>query len=131
MRTDAKGAVLYEGDKLVDPSRLAELQEAIGTSTAAKTARLVPFFGPTAGGEELVTSPSGLGLDLSRGLLGGLTYEWARAYDPGETVHVRITVEDLYTKGRNTFAILASEFTDSEGNLIQRQTATFIERGAH
>lgn len=128
MRPDAKGTVLYEGTKQVDAERVSKLAEALGTNSAPQTALLVPFFGPTVGGEDCVVDPDGLGLDLSHTLLGGVSYECARAFRPDESVHVRVHVENTFAKGANDFAVVASEFTGDDGDLIQRQTATFIER---
>lgn len=130
MRTDAKGAVLFEGEQTVTAEQLRNLTAAIGTATAATTAAVVPFFGPTIGGETTVTDPAGLALDLSRALLAGLSYDWRRPFQPGETVRTRVVVDDVHTKGNNTFGVVAAEFTDAAGQLVHRQTATFIERGA-
>ena len=131
MRQDAKGAVLFEGEQHVRADQLDNLAAAIGTESAAKTATLVPFFAPTVGGEVTVTNPEGLALDLSRALLGGVTYQWQRPFLRDEVVRVRVVVDDVHTKGGNTFGVVAAEFTDLDGQMIQRQTATFIERGAN
>lgn len=130
MRIDAKGAILFEGEQVVSTEHLRNMTAAIGTPTGAATALLVPFFGPTIGGESTVTDPAGLGLDLSRALLAGLSYQWSRAFVPDETVHVRVVVDDVNVKGSNTFGVVAAEFTDRAGAMVHRQTATFIERGA-
>lgn len=130
MRLDAKGTVLFDGEQDVSAEHLRNLCTAIGTETAHATATIAPFFGPTVGGETTVTNPAGLGLDLSRALLGGVSYEWSRAFTPGENVRIRVVVDDVYTKGSNTFGVVAAEFTDAGGSRIHRQTATFIERGA-
>ena len=130
MRTDAKGAVLFEGEQTVTTEQLRNLTAALGTGTAADTAAVLPFFGPTIGSETTVTNPAGLALDLSHALLAGLSYDWQRPFQAGETVGVRVVVEDVHTKGNNTFGVVAAEFTDATGQLIHRQTATFVERGA-
>jgi hypothetical protein len=124
----AKGTVLHEGREVVTPSRLRALARAIGTPSAEETATLVPFFGPTIGGEGTVVD--GLGLDLSRALLGGLSYEWRRPFRSDETVMVRVTVGDVYTRGRNQFGVVVTEFLDEGSELIQRQSTTFVERAA-
>lgn len=130
MRAEAKGAVLFEGEQTVDPRQLTNLTAALGTDTGDRTAAIVPFFGPTVGGERTVTDPDGLALDLSRALLAGLTYQWQRPFAPGEQVRARVVVDDVHTKGNNVFGVVAAEFTDAAGNIVHRQTATFIERGA-
>ncbi|HVW45132.1 MAG TPA: MaoC family dehydratase N-terminal domain-containing protein [Amycolatopsis sp.] len=128
MREEAKGTTLAEEDLTVSAPVLGALEKALGTASAAGTARLVPYFGAVVGGES--TAVDGLGLDLSRGLLAGIEYEWHRAFRPDETVHARVVVEDVYTKGGNQFGVLAAEFTDADGAPVQRQKITFIERGS-
>jgi acyl dehydratase len=130
VRIDAKGAVLFEGEQVVSAEKLANLSVAIGGDGGGDTAAVVPFFGPTVGGETTVTDPAGLALDLSAALLAGVTYEWTRPFATDEQVHVRVVVEDVHTKGSNVFGVVAAEFTDAGGALVHRQTATFIERGA-
>ncbi|THJ25641.1 MaoC family dehydratase N-terminal domain-containing protein, partial [Candidatus Frankia alpina] len=110
------------------PDVLAALVRAVGSPAGAATAALVPYFGAAVGGES--TAVDGLGLDLSRALLAGIDYDWRRPFAPGERVHVRVTVEDVFRKGANQFGLLAAEFTDAAGDLVQRQTVTFIERGS-
>lgn len=128
MDESARGAVLVEETVEVDRRLLGQLTRAIGSDSAASTSRLVPFFGPTVGGEDVVVD--GIGLDLSRALLGGLSYEWHRPFEEGEALSVRVTVEDVYERGSNQFGVIVADFADSAGELVQRQTATFIERGA-
>lgn len=127
MRDSARGAVLAEREVEVTARLTEGLTRAIGSESAGDTSRLVPFFGPTVGGEDIVVE--GLGLDLSRALLGGLSYEWHRPFQIGEVVSVRVTVEDVFERGTNQFGVVVADFEDGSGALIQRQTATFIERG--
>jgi hypothetical protein len=128
MREDATGALVYEADVRVEPVKLAELTTAIGTESAAITARLVPWFGATVGGEQRLVSA--LGMDLSKALLAGHRYDWARPFEEGEDINVRVVVDQVYSKGENQFAIIRSEFRDSLGALVHSQMTTFIERGA-
>lgn len=128
MQEDAKGKTLVEDDLTVSAATLTALKRAIGTPSAAGTATLVPWFGATVGGESTVVD--GLGLDLSRALLAGVEYEWERPFAAGETVHVRVCVDDVYRKGANQFGVVVAEFTGADGALVQRQSVTFIERGA-
>jgi acyl dehydratase len=128
MREEAKGTTLAEEDLTVSAPVLGALEKTLGTSSAAGTATLVPYFGAVIGGES--TAVDGLGLDLSRALLAGIDYEWHRPFRTNETVHARVVVEDVYTKGANQFGVLTAEFTDTGGALVQRQKVTFIERGS-
>lgn len=128
MHEHAKGSLLCEVREVVSTARLRALARAIGTESGEQTATLISFFGPTVAGEGTVVD--GLGLDLSRALLGGVAYEWTRPFRPEEEVQVRVTVEDVYSRGRNQFGIVVAEFRDSADELIQRQTTTFVERQA-
>lgn len=128
MDEGAKGRTLAEADLVVTPELLARLAGALGTDSGPRTASLVPSFAATVGGESTVVD--GLGLDLSRALLGGLGYEWERPFVPGESVHVRVTVDDVFAKGANQFGVVVAEYTDSDGAVVQRQSITFVERAA-
>jgi acyl dehydratase len=117
---------VYEGALQVQSIKLAELQAAIGTPSAAETASLVLWFGATIGGDERLVET--LGMDLSRALLSGHRYDWTRPFRPDETVTARVVIEDVFDKGNNHFAILLTEFRDADDELIQTQHTTFIER---
>ncbi|MCF7550893.1 MaoC family dehydratase N-terminal domain-containing protein [Pseudonocardia sp. WMMC193] len=127
MDESAKGRTLVEVDLTLTPEVLGRLTAALGGASGRGTETLVPSFAATVGGESTVVD--GLGLDLSRALLGGLGYEWARPFTPGETVHVRVVVEDVYSKGANQFGVVGAEYTAADGALVQRQSITFVERG--
>ncbi len=126
MNLETKGQILVDTDLVVDEDRLSLLAAAIGTDTAKETARRVAFFGPTAAGQDTVVGP--LEMDLSRALQGGQSYEWHRSFVPGETIHLTVSVEDIIDKGTLELATVLSEFRDSDGELVQRQRTTFVER---
>jgi hypothetical protein len=128
VKLEAEGSTVYRGKEVVDTHRLNGLAWALGSASAEETARLVPFFGPTMAGETHFVDV--LGLDLSRALLGGITYEWVRPFRDGETVESRVVIDKVFDKGSNRFGVVVAEFTDGDGALIQRQSSTFIERGA-
>lgn len=128
MKEGLKGQTLFEVQRTIDEHKLEELTTALDSETAGQTATLVPFFGPTIPGEELFVER--LGLDLSRALLAGIAYTWARPFKAGEQVNVKVSVEDLYEKAGMQFVVVMSEFTDTAGELVQTHKATFIERGA-
>ncbi len=128
MDLDAKGRVVAEATLRAEPLKLAELEAALGTSSAADTASLVLWFGPTIAGDAALVEA--LGLDLSRGLLSGHRYDWRRPFRPGEQVTARLTIDDVFRKGANQLGVLVAEFRDADGELIQTQHTTFIERGA-
>ena len=128
MRSDVVGDVVFEATLRVEPVKLAELAAAVGTDSAEDTARLVPWFGVTVGGDQLLVDA--LEMDLGRALLAGHRYEWHRPFESGEAITARVVVESVHTKGSNDFAVLRTEFRDQSGELAQTQTTTFIERGA-
>lgn len=126
MNLNAIGAVLVDTEVVVDPARLALLAKALGTDSAAETALRVPFFGPTAAGQDSVVKP--LGMDLRRALQGGQSYEWHRAFVPGETIRLTVRVEDIIDKGTMHLATVLSEYRGIDGKLVQCQRTVFVER---
>ena len=128
MKEGLKGQTLFEVQRTIDEHKLEELTTALNSETAAATATLVPFFGPTIPGEELFVDL--IGLDLSRALLAGISYTWTRPFKPGESVNIKVSVDDTYEKSGMQFVVVMSEFTDPTGELIQTHKATFLERGA-
>lgn len=127
MKLAAEGATVHEGEAVISEARLGDLARALGTPSGAETATLVPFFGPTVAGETRFVDV--LELDLSRALLGGLSFEWTRPFRAGETVKVKVFIDKVFAKGSNCFGIVVAEFLDDENQIIQRQSSTFIERG--
>lgn len=125
MKADAAGTVVYEGEEVVSTVQLRKLAQAIDSPSADATATLVPWFGPTIAGEGQFVEA--LDLDLSRALLAGLSFEWVRPFRAEETVAARVVIDKVFDKGSNRFGIVLTEFNDQEGELIHRQTATFIE----
>jgi hypothetical protein len=121
-----KCQTLFEVQRTIDQLKLDELATTLDTKTAPETVTLVPFFGPTIRGEERLARL--LDVDPSRALMGGISYEWTRPFRPGETIDVKVFVEDIYDKRNLQFAIVTSEFRDSTGAVVQVHRATFIER---
>ena len=126
MDLEAQGATVYSGEQVVSVDLLEAVAAALDTESASETARLVPFFGPTLNGEAHLVDV--LGLDLGRALLGGVSYAWVRPFRADESVHTDVVVDKVFDRGSNRFGVIVAEFSDVEGALIQRQTATFIER---
>ncbi len=128
MNLDTLGKVVVDTELVVDPERLALLARAIGTPTAMETALRVPFFGATAAGQDSVVGP--LGMDLRRALQGGQSFEWHRPFRSGERVRLTVTIEDILDKTTLHLATVLAEFRGADGELIQRQRTSFIERAA-
>jgi len=123
-----KGTTLFEVQRTIDEQKLEELATALDSATAAQTATLVPFFGPTIPGEALFVDL--LGIDLTRALLAGISYSFARPFRVGESVNVKVSVEDFYEKSGMQFVVILTEATGTDGEAIHSHKATFIERGA-
>jgi hypothetical protein len=128
MNEGLKGKTFVTTSRRLHEQKLDELAAAIDSPTAAETATLAPFFGPSILGDGPIVDF--LGIDLSRALLGSLDYLWERPFRPDELVRVEVVVEDVFEKSGMRFVVVRSDFTDETGNLIQTQRATFIERGA-
>ncbi len=128
MNPSSKGRTVVDVTREVTSAHLRDVASAIGTESATETARLVPWFGPTAEGEQRLLDV--LELDLSRALLAGQSYTWTRPFQAGETVSLKVVIDDVYDKGSNTFGIVKTEIRDAGGDLVQEQRTTFIERGA-
>lgn len=128
MNPSAKGKQVAQVTRWVEDDHLAAVAEAIGTASAKQTATLVTWFGPTVEGEQQLLDV--LQLDLSRALLAGQSYEWVRPLEGGETVAISVVIEDVFEKGDNTFGIVKTEIRDENGQIVQQQRTTFIERGA-
>lgn len=128
MNSSSKGKTVAEVSREVTSAHLEAVAAALGTPTAADTARVVPWFGPTVAGEQQLLDV--LELDLSRALLAGQSYQWTRSLEVGETVAIKVVIDDVYEKGDNTFGIVKTEIRDASGDVVQEQRTTFIERGA-
>src|SRR5688572_13612489 len=78
----AAGTTLVDEEVEVAEATLAAVASALGSTSAYDTATLVPFFAPMIQGDAALVR--GLGVDYSKLLLGGLSYEWHRPFRPGE-----------------------------------------------
>lgn len=126
MNGDLKGQVLLRTRIRAHAVKLDELEAALGTSTAAQTARLLPFFGPTVAGEAAFVKA--LGLRLERALLGGHAVAFQRPFIPDEVVEVEMRLADYSEKNSMQFGTIETRFTTPMGEEVQVQTTTFIER---
>lgn len=126
MNGSLKGKTLVELSTRVHSVKLAELEEMLGTPSAAQTARLNPFFGPTVVGEARFVKA--LELNLDRALLAGHAIECQRPFVPEETVHVQMRLADYSEKNGMQFGTIETRFSTPMGEEIQLQTTTFIER---
>lgn len=126
MRGDLKGQVLLRLSTRAHAVKLAELEALLGTGSARDTARLLPFFGPTVAGEAAFAEA--LGLQLDRALLGGHAIEFQRPFKPDEELDVELRLADYAEKNSMQFGTVETRFLTPQGEEIQVQRTTFIER---
>lgn len=121
------GLIIAEMDCSLTPERVQRMSEAIGTGTAAATAQLASFFGPTIAGEGRVLEA--LALDPLRATLGEHRLRWRRPFEAGEQLRARVSLEALDERGDYRFYKVRSDFTQpSGGDPVQTQLTTFVER---
>jgi N-terminal half of MaoC dehydratase len=127
MRSDKKGQRLLSVALVAHSIKLEEIAHALGdTPSAAETARLGLFFGPTVVGyRDFVEA---IGLDLERALLGGHEITFARPFDADEPVKAEMTMVDHQEKNGMEIGVFETRFTTPAGAPIQTQRTTFIER---
>jgi hypothetical protein len=77
---------------------------------------------------------AGLGLDIRRIVVGGVSWEYLRPLRAGDVLDaVRRVESDDRREGRSgplRLVVLVTEFTDAEGVVAVRQRETLVERGA-
>jgi hypothetical protein len=127
MRRDKKGQQLLSASLVAHSIKLDEIAHALGdTPSAAQTARLGLFFGPTVVGyRDFVEA---IDLDLERALLGGHETIFARPFNPDEPVRAEMTMVDHQEKNGMEIGVFETRFTTPAGEPIQTQRTTFIER---
>lgn len=128
MKGELKGQVLLRSETRAHAVKMAEMQAMLGTESAKDTARLALFFGPCVMGESGLVDA--LGLNLDRALLGGHAIESDRPFVPDEPVHVELRLADYSEKNGMQFGTIETRFTTPNGEPIQLQTTTFMERMA-
>jgi hypothetical protein len=128
MKAELLGKTLLRTKTRAHAVKIAELSTLLGTASATQTARMVPFFGPTVAGEAAFVEA--LGLNLSRALLAGHELEFERPFEPDEPVEVELILAEYSEKNGMQVGTIESKFCTPEGQLIQRQKTTFIERMA-
>ncbi|MDO8770921.1 MAG: hypothetical protein Q7K57_19870 [Burkholderiaceae bacterium] len=127
MQQDLKNKVLLQASLQVHQVKLDELEQALGaTPTAARTAAVGLFFGPTVVGYRRFVDA--INLDLDRALLGGHEVTWTRPFVGDEPVEACMTMVDHSIKGGMEFGVFETTFSTPAGELIQTQRTTFIER---
>ena len=126
MKEELKGQVIRTVKTKAHAIKMAELEKTIGTASARDTASLALFFGPTVEGDLGLIED--IGLDLGRALLGGFELRWSRPFVPDEPVVIETRLADVSTKGNLQFGVVETKISTPDGEEIQLQTTTFIER---
>jgi acyl dehydratase len=127
VRSDRKGQTLLRVTLVAHGVKMKELAHALGdTATAAQTASVGLFFGPTVVGyRDFVDAVS---LDLNRALLGGHETSWHRPFRPDELVLAEMTMVEHTEKNGMEIGVFETRFTTPDGEPIQIQRTTFVER---
>lgn len=128
MKGELRGQVLLRAETRAHAVKIDELRALLGTESAGETARFALFFGPCVLGEAAFVGA--LGLNLDRALLGGHAIECDRPFVPDEPLQVEMRLADYSEKNGMQFGTIETSFTTPNGESIQVQTTTFIERMA-
>lgn len=126
MKSELKGRVFLTADTRADAVKMAELGIILNTPTAPLTASVSLFFGPTVSGSQKFVEA--LGLDLRRVLLGGHEISWTRPFVPDEPLRAELRLADYTDKPEVEIAVVETRFSTPEGELVQSQRTTFLER---
>lgn len=124
MKPELAGQVLKTLRTRAYAARMAELEQTLGTESAAETARVALFFGVTVGRD--LDIPEKMGLVMDRSLMAGHEIAWTRPFEPDEEVDVTVTLKDVDDKGDKRVATVETLFATPAGEEIQRQTSTFV-----
>lgn len=127
MRQDLLGKQVLNAQLIAHGVKLEELAHAIGnTATSATTAGIGLFFGPTVCGYRAFVDA--INLDLDRALLGGHEIQWNRPFVADERLTATMVMKEHTNKNGMEFGVFETEFRTPNGELVQTQRTTFIER---
>jgi hypothetical protein len=119
------GKVLKRTSTRAYANRMAEVEQLLGTPSAAEAARIAPFFGFTIGRD--LELPNACGMDLERTLMLSHEMRWKRPFVPDEDVNVTVTLTEIIDKPDREIAIVETLFETPAKEEIQRQYSTFVE----
>lgn len=128
MRKDLQGKMLLSAEVRAHAVKLAEIEALLMSETAAKAARIGLFFGPSVAGYRAFVDA--IGLDLNRALLAGHEISWTRPFVPDEKLRAELYLVDLTEKNGAEIGVVEARFIAQNGETIQTQRTTFIERAA-
>lgn len=124
MKTELVGQVLKRVRTKAYANRMAEIEQLLGTDSAAETARIALFFGFTIGRD--LELPRAVGMDIERTLMMSHEMHWTRPFAPDEDVEVTVTLQQVIDKPDREIAVIETMFATPAGEEIQRQCSTFV-----
>ena len=124
MNAELVGQVLKRVTTKAYASRMAEIEQLLGTPWAAETARIALFFGFTIGRD--LELPRITGMVMERTLMMGHEMHWTRPFAPDEEVEVTVTLKEIIDKPDREIAVVETIFDTPAGEEIQRQRSTFV-----
>ena len=124
MNTDLVGRVLKRVRTKAYANRMAEIEQLLGTPSAAETARIALFFGFTIGRD--LELPNVAGMVMERSLMLGHEMRWNRPFVPDEDVEVTVTLKEIVDKPDREIAVVETIFETPSKEEIQRQYSTFV-----
>lgn len=126
MRKDLQGKMLLSAEVRAHAVKLGEIEALLASDTGAKAARIGLFFGPSVAGYRAFVDA--VGLDLNRALLAGHEIAWNRPFAPDEKVRAELYLTDITEKNGAEIGVVEARFIAENGETIQTQRTTFIER---
>ncbi len=126
MRKELQGKKLLSADIRAHSVKLGEIEALLASETAETTARIGLFFGPSVAGYRAFVDA--IGLDLNRALLAGHEIAWNRPFEPDERVRAELYLTDYTEKNGAEIGVVEARFFAENGEVIQTQRTTFIER---
>lgn len=126
MRKELQGKLLLSANVRAHSVKLDEIEALLESESASKAARIGLFFGPSVAGYRAFVDA--IGLDLNRALLAGHEIAWNRYFEPDEHVRAELYLTDFTEKNGAEIGVVEARFFAENGEVIQTQRTTFIER---
>ena len=124
---EAEGTRYPDVEFVVDPERVRAFRAVFG-----QTEGVPPTFLTAAEFSVLprVIDDPALGLDFSRVLHGGQSYELERPLREGETLTVRARIDSVRVRAGAAFMVIAMDLVDADDVPVAHARSTMIERAS-
>jgi acyl dehydratase len=124
---EAEGTRYPDFEFVVDPERVRAFRAVFG-----QTQGVPPTFLTAAEFTVLprVIDDPALGLDFSRVLHGGQSYELERPLQEGETLTVRARIDSVRVRAGAAFVVIAMDLVDVDDVPVAHARSTMIERAS-